>query len=225
MKNNIVIIVEARSNSKRLPKKHFFIVKKKMMIDHLIERLKPTKKQIIIATTTNKNDNKFEIVAKKNKVNYFRGGEKNVLLRVINAAKYFDANIICRVTGDSPLIDHKIVTRCIKCFLKNKSKLDYLETDNNIPIGTGCSVFNLKSLIKSYNLNKSKKNLEHVTWYLKKNPKIFNSKILKFLSYKNNNKSSYTLDTKEDLKKIRKIFNFFNKNNMTTKQIVKFLNL
>ncbi len=225
MKNNIVIIVEARSNSKRLPQKHFFIVKKKMIIDHLIERLKPIKKQIIIATTTNKNDDKFEIVAKKNKINYFRGGEKNVLLRVINAAKYFDANIICRVTGDSPLIDHKIVTRCIKCFLKNKSNLDYLETDNNIPIGTGCSVFSLKSLIKSYNLNKSKKNLEHVTWYLKKNSKIFNSKILKFPLYKNYNKFSYTLDTKEDLKKIRKIFNFFNKNNMTTKQIVKFLNL
>ena len=99
MKNNIVIIVEARSNSKRLPKKHFFIVNKKMMIDHLIERLKPLKNQIIIATTTNKNDDRFKIVAKKNKVNIFRGSEKNVLLRVINAAKYFNASIICRVTG------------------------------------------------------------------------------------------------------------------------------
>ena len=225
MKNNIAIIVEARSNSKRLPKKHFFIVKKKMMIDHLIERLKPIKKQIIIATTRNKNDDKFEIIAKKNKVNYFRGGEKNVLLRVINAAKYFDANIVCRVTGDSPLIDHKIVSRCINYFVKNKLNLDYLETDEQVPIGTGCSVFKVKSLIKSYNLNKSKKNLEHVTWYLKNSPKIFSLKTLKFPNYKNNNKFSYTLDTKEDLKKIRKIFNFFNKNNMTTKQIVKFLNL
>ena len=163
-------------------------------------------------------------MAKKNKVNFFRGSEKNVLLRVINSAKYFDANIICRVTGDSPLIDHKIVTRCINYFFKNKSNLDYLETDNHLPIGTGCSVFKVKSLIKSYNLNKSQKNLEHVTWFLKNNPKIFNLKILKFPSYKNYNKFSYTLDTKKDLKKIRKIFNFFNKNNMSTKQIVKFLN-
>ena len=224
MKDTIVVI-PAHLNSKRLPKKHFFIVNKKMMIDHLIERLKPTKKQIIIATTTNKNDDRFKIVAKKNKVNIFRGSEKNVLLRVINAAKYFNASIICRVTGDSPLIDHKIVTRCIKYFLKNKSNLDYLETDNHIPIGTGCSVFKIKSLIKSYNLNKSKKNLEHVTWFLKNNPKIFNLKILKFSSYENYNNFSYTLDTKEDLKKIRKIFNSFKKNNMSTKQIIKFLNL
>ena len=85
-------------------------------------------------------------------------------------------------------------------------------------------MFKVKSLIKSYNLNKSQKNLEHVTWFLKNNPKIFNLKILKFPSYKNYNKFSYTLDTKKDLKKIRKIFNFFNKNNMSTKQIVKFLN-
>tara|TARA_B110000259_G_C13930098_1_gene368557 strand:+ start:96 stop:773 length:678 start_codon:yes stop_codon:yes gene_type:complete len=224
LRNNIVIIVEARSNSKRLPKKHFFIAINKMMIDHLIERLKPSITQIIIATTTNKSDDKFEIVAKKNNINCFRGSENNVLLRVIKAASCFKANIICRVTGDSPLIDHKIVTKSINYFVKNKSNLDFLETDNNLPIGTGCSVFKVKSLIKSYNLNKSQKNLEHVTWFLKNNPKIFNLKILKFPSYKNYNKFSYTLDTKKDLKKIRKIFNFFNKNNMSTKQIVKFLN-
>ena len=175
-----------------------------MIIDHLIERLKPIKNRIIIATTKNKRDDKFEIIAKRNNVNFFRGSEKNVLLRVIKAAQYFNVNIICRVTGDSPLIDHKIVSRCINHFIKNKLNLDYLETDDQIPIGTGCSVFKVKSLIKSYNLDKSKENLEHVTWYLKNNPKIFNVKTLKLSSYKSNNRFSYTLDTKNDLKKNKK---------------------
>ncbi len=224
MTKNISLIIEARSTSRRLPNKHFLKANNKMMIEHQIERLKILKKvNIIIATTKNKSDDKFEKISKKLKINIFRGSEKNVLLRVISAAKFFNENIICRVTGDSPLIDAKIVKKCIKYFLNNK-KIDYLESDKNLPVGTGCSVSKLSCLIKSYNLNKSKKNLEHVTWFIKNNPKKFNIKFLKFPSYLHGKEISFTLDTKDDFKKIKNIFaKFKNKKKINCENVVKFL--
>ena len=52
---NIVSIIEARMNSKRLPGKVLLPAQKISMLEHLVERLKTIKiiDQIVVATTVN----------------------------------------------------------------------------------------------------------------------------------------------------------------------------
>ena len=143
-KKKIGIIVEVRSNSSRLPNKHFLLVLKKPIIEFLIKRLKKVTNvdAIIIATTTNKNDDKLCMIAKKNEIKYFRGSEENVTDRVLQTAKKYKLEIICRVTGDCPIIDPYLIEQLIDTFLVNFDKIDYVSNSQlGLPNGMGCEVF------------------------------------------------------------------------------------
>ena len=61
------VIIQARMNSKRLPGKVLLKVNNKTMLEYLIERVKKIKstKNIIVATTLNKNDSKIKINLKQ----------------------------------------------------------------------------------------------------------------------------------------------------------------
>ena len=65
--NKVIIIVVARSKSKRLPQKALLKITDKTMIEHLLLRLKknnPSKK-ILLCTTKDKSDNQLEKIGKK----------------------------------------------------------------------------------------------------------------------------------------------------------------
>jgi spore coat polysaccharide biosynthesis protein SpsF len=175
VKNKISIIIEARSTSKRLPKKILLKVKKKTLLEHLINRLKKVKKinNIIIATTTNYQDDKIVALAKKNKVNYYRGSELNVLDRVIKAAKKFNTNIIVRVTSDCPIIDIHLVDQCLEIFLNNSIDIVSNAFLRSYPDGMDVEILKLSTLQKSYKYAHNPFLREHITLAIKNNPRIF----------------------------------------------------
>ena len=87
----IGVIIEARMCSTRLPGKVLLKVKNKTMLEMIIDRINLIKKikTTIVATTTNKNDDKIVKWCKTKKIDYFRGSEENVLNRVYLTAKKF----------------------------------------------------------------------------------------------------------------------------------------
>lgn len=130
MRKKIVAIVEARLNSKRFSGKVLKKINGKEILKIILERLKHSKKidKIVVATTNNRQDDKIIRII-KGKYNYFRGSEKNVLKRVIDAADKFNANLIVRLTADNPLIDAKTIDYMLNFYSKN-TQIDYL-TNNN----------------------------------------------------------------------------------------------
>ena len=81
MVKNIVCIVQARMNSKRLPGKVLMKLNKRFnTLEFLIFRLKKSKEisKIIVACTKNKRDEKNNKIFKKNEDRFFRGSENNV---------------------------------------------------------------------------------------------------------------------------------------------------
>ncbi len=176
----VSVIIEARLGSKRLPNKIILKIKKYLFIEYLIKRLKLSKKinEIIIATTDLPQDRKLVNIAKKNKIKYFQGSEKDVLKRVIDTGKKFKCKTIVRVTSDCPVLDISILDQAIDMFKKNKC--DYLSNSHvrGYPDGMDVEVFDLKTLIKSYKFAKNKKYKEWTTWSIKKNPKIFKKLLL-----------------------------------------------
>jgi len=239
MKNyfpKVDIIVEARTNSKRLPGKVLKKVCNKTLLELMIERLKRIKNanNIIIATTKLKIDDKIVAVAKKLNVKFFRGSEEDVLGRVSAAAKRFETDIIVEITGDTPLIDPKISDSIIQFFLKESKKFDYVSNDLGIhnkkykmlsPIGLSTKVFSTKLLRRISKTTSNPLDREHVANYIVKNPKKF-----RLYNYKINKKISrpdlrFTLDYKEDFLVIKKIFqNLYYKNSsFDTYDIINFL--
>ena len=107
--------------SSRLPGKHLMEVLGRPILSYLLDRLKTVESidSIIITTTENSTDDVLVEFTKQNKVEIYRGDEDDVMGRVLDAAKYFKADIICEVTGDCPIIDPQLVEQVIQTYLYN----------------------------------------------------------------------------------------------------------
>ena len=105
------VIISCRYNSKRLPGKALLKFGKYSAISLLINRIKKSNyiKNIVLATSLQKEDNHIELEAKKNNIYIFRGSLNNVLDRYVKAAQFYGIEYIIRVTGDCPFIDGELI--------------------------------------------------------------------------------------------------------------------
>ena len=95
VQKKILIIIQARIGSSRLPGKVLKKIVGRPILWHIVNRLKALKnKKIIIATSKSIKDKKIIQFCKKNELDYFAGSEKNVLDRFYKAAKKFNASNI-----------------------------------------------------------------------------------------------------------------------------------
>ena len=127
---------------------------------------------IIVATTTNKNDDILVKYLKKMNLKYFRGSEENVLDRVYKAAKHFHVKIIAQITGDCPIIDPRLISQAINTYFNNKADYVSNSTIRSYPDGMDVAIFPTASLAKVRLNTKNKNDLEHVTLYYKKSKEI-----------------------------------------------------
>jgi len=203
-----LIIIQARTGSKRLPGKVLMKIQKKPILEHIVNFLKFSKKadQIIVATTNLKSDDKIEKLCEKINVSCFRGSSSNVLKRFFECAVIFEGDIIVRITADNPLIDPKLVDKAITQLVNEK--LDYVSNmiHQSYPEGYLVEVFTIDTLKRVYENFQDKKSKEHVTFQLRQFPRGF--KIGEFSAPKNKQRPKWrlTVDYKEDLKIIKEIF-------------------
>lgn len=214
--NMITAIIQARMGSTRLPGKVMMLIRNKPVLHYVVKQTLAAKliDNVIIATTRSPDDNAIVNFCKKNNLKYFRGSEIDVLSRYYHCAKKFNCKIIVRITSDCPLIDPTIIDSAIKKFVKKS--YDYLSNDMEktynkwkdsacgFPQGMYVGIVNYKTLKKIYNHAKHSYEREHVFPYVQYNPKSF-----KISNIKNKINLSYircTIDRKEDIKFIRKIY-------------------
>ena len=198
----MVVFIQARSNSKRFPNKVLKEIYDHPMILHVVNRVKKSKfmKKVIVATSKKKSDDKLVGMLKKNKINFFRGELNNVASRFLELAKRKKLKYFMRVSGDSPLIDPKIIDRA--SIIKKKFKNADIITNvfpRSYPKGMSVEIIKVSTLRN--NIEKMKKNdLEHVTKYFYRNYKKFN--IINFKNISDKKTMKFSIDTKNDLKKI-----------------------
>ena len=118
----MICIIQARTGSTRFRNKILNKINSLTLLEILIKRLKRSKKirKIVVATTTLKADNIIASICKKNKVDFFKGSEKNVLSRYYNCWKIFGKKNedIIRITSDCPLSDPKIIDSIANLHIK-----------------------------------------------------------------------------------------------------------
>jgi spore coat polysaccharide biosynthesis protein SpsF (cytidylyltransferase family) len=206
MTKKVIIILQARCGSKRLPNKVLKKIKGVPMAVLCAKRLKNTGKNLIVATSIDNSDDKLIQKLKYEKINYFRGEIDNVLSRYIEISKKLKNNdIIIRATADNPVPDGILVDELIKEF--KSLKVNFFRLDHklhNLPRGICLEIFTVSKIRELSKLKLSKSEREHVTLriYKKKEKNIIESfKLSNDLSNLN-----FSVDTKKNLKDVRRIF-------------------
>ena len=203
----MLCIIQARSNSKRFKNKVLHLIYGIPIIQHIVNRIKQSKKmtKLIVSSSSKKSDDNLISYLKKNRIKFFRGDLENVAMRLYETAKANKAKSFVRISGDSPLIDPKLLDKAIKISLKEK-KYDIVTNvfPRTFPKGQSVEVIKT-SIIKKYSKNFSKLDKEHVTKYFYDNSNKF---LIKNFTFDGNNKIiKLAIDTKKDLKNILKRFN------------------
>ena len=145
-KPKIVIVLQCRFRSKRLYGKAMLpLVKEMSVLEFLLRRMLLVKNvdKLVLTTGAHKSNDILKKIAKKLKISFFEGPEKNVIKRFCLVAKKTKADIIVRVCGDNPLTDPYLISKQINYFLSKQDKIDHLSTfeQNTIPYGAGCAIF------------------------------------------------------------------------------------
>ena len=205
-------IIQARMSSTRLPGKVMIkIDKENTILDCVVNQLQDSKeiKNIVIATTDQKEDDVIVEFLQKRKMKYFRGSEKDVLDRYYQCAKKFNFSKIIRITSDNPLIDYEIADMVVKHFKSNN--YDYITTDlpldtfhRTYPLGYAVEVFTFSALENAWKNAKLPSEREHVTPYFYKNKEIFRQTSIQ--NSEDLSRFRCTVDTKYDLELIQKIY-------------------
>ena len=218
-----VIILQARTNSSRLPKKVLADVgANKTLIEFLLSRLIQCSlvDEIVVATTDHESDNKLTSIVRSHGIKVVRGSEENVLNRFCLAAKEIPSKNYIRITGDCPLVDPKLIDRTIDFF--ENGNFDYVSNSYppTFPDGMDVEIFNREVLFEADLLSKNKFEREHVTPWIRNNNELKKGclKNIKDLS-----ESRWTVDEKEDLELIRTIISHFKfKNDFSLDDILLF---
>lgn len=139
-----IATIEARMTSSRLPGKVLLPVLGRPLLDLMIERVQRCARidQVVVATTTNAEDDAVEAVATARGAGCFRGSEQDVMVRVLGAAEAFEADLIVELTGDCPLIDPAIVDAVVDHH--HATGADYtsnVHAGDRYPLGMAVEVF------------------------------------------------------------------------------------
>ena len=128
---NCDIFIPVRLNSSRLPKKHLQPLNGKPALKHLVERVSMCQeiRSIIVCCTTDSTDDELIDFLMKENIKFFRGNEKDILQRFLDASKKFDTDIIIDVEGDKIYTDPDYVDK-ITNMLKT-SKSDFVIGNNS----------------------------------------------------------------------------------------------
>lgn len=212
---DVLILIQARMGSTRLPGKVLLPFGSSTIIGYLYNKLLKAKfsvNQICIATTTNTIDNELIKYLKKLNIQYFSGSENNVLSRYQEASKIFNKNIIVRLTADNPLIDANLLKCCIRFHMNglyNVTSTRKIELNRKVnrflPKGSSIDIFEKKTLLEISHDNCDEFEKEHVIPALFKHNNykvnLFQIGNLKRCGIDFNDIIAMSIDTKSDYEK------------------------
>ena len=206
----LVTIIQARMTSSRLPEKVLADICGKPSLQIMLERISMSTSvgKVVVATTINTSDD--PIVKLCNKIGYktFRGDEFDVLGRILQAAESENAEVVVRLTADCPMIDPGVIDEVVTTFSINNH--DYLSNtiERTYPDGLDVEVMSINALREAHKKAVAPFLREHVTPYISgKRPDLgagdFRIDQIRFAA--DFSHIRWTLDTKEDLQRIRSL--------------------
>lgn len=226
MIEKIIIGIQARTNSSRLPNKVLATINGEKLIFLMVKRLKSVKNisDIIICTTNENSDKKLIGIAKKRKITVFGGSTNDLLDRFYQMGIKFNATIIVRINADCPLMDPNLIEKGLDKFMKSKKRPDLVTNAlvDTFPDGMQFGIFNFETIKKMWKTVNEPFWREYFFRYMLEKEEKF--EIVNLTNSKNLSHLRWTVDYKEDLEFVRAIVRKLKTHNFTMKQILSLLN-
>ena len=218
----IVTVVQARTGSSRLPNKVMMPILGEPLLLKMLERVMAAETigLLVVATSTNKEDDTIEELCKVNGINCFRGHPTDLLDRHYQVSKKYNADAVVKIPSDCPLIDPSIIDKVITFYLDNVESFDYVSNLHpaSYPDGNDVEIMKFSALEIAWQNCKKNFEREHTTPFIWENPdkfRIGNVNWNEGIDYSTTHR--WTIDYEEDYLFIKKIYEeLYNKNRLFT---------
>jgi spore coat polysaccharide biosynthesis protein SpsF len=205
-----VAIIQGRMGSSRLPGKILLDIAGEPMLMRVVGRVRRAKTvdEVVFATTTERSDDPVAEFCQTHAIALWRGSLPDVLDRFYQAARYYHAETVVRITADCPLLDPGLVDETVALFsaqgadfATNRLPPPYQRT---YPIGLDCEVCTFAALERAWQEATAPYEREHVMPYLYDVEGRFKTVVLDYRV--NYGSLRWTVDTEEDLELVRQIY-------------------
>ena len=173
----IVIAIQARMTSSRLPGKVLLPSCGKPLLAHMIERVQLAKEadDLVIATTTEREDDIIVDLCRSLQVPWVRGHPEDCLARHVDAAKHMDADAIVKIPSDCPMIDPEVIDTVLGAYRRMAGQVDYVGNlhPGSWPDGNDVEGMSRDALLRATTEATAPFDREHTTPYLWSNPERF----------------------------------------------------
>lgn len=211
-RQNNLIIIQGRMGSKRFPGKTLYPLSGKPSLVHLLESLFQgfPREQIVIATSRLEQDDPIEQIARSVNLKFHRGDPENVALRFFEIIEKYEPAYFTRVSGDSPLMDYRIIHQVISGFEEINPDIATTALTRTFPSGMNVEVVSSHIFLQEYLHFINSEHFEHVTKYFYEHSSLFNIKSID-CDIPGASKCKFSFDTSEDLRRLESLFASFNK--------------
>lgn len=211
--------------STRLPGKVLEDLAGEPMLARVVNRTRWAKTLdiVVVATTTQPVDDAIVLLCEKQGWSFFRGSEGDVLDRYYQAALAFKADAVVRITSDCSLTEPEIIDKVVTEFLSHYPQAEYVSNNlqRTFPLGLDVEVMSFGALEKAWQEDSNPSWREHVTPYIWHHPEKF--KIRNIANDTDYSFMRWTVDTIEDLTFVRKIYNYFQNDTFSWREVLHLL--
>ncbi len=207
----MLVVVQARTSSTRLPGKVLKPLAGKPLLERMLERLRAasTPFDLVVATTTDPQDDAIAELAARLDVRAFRGHPTDLLDRHVRAARWHQADEVVKIPSDCPLIAPEVVDRVLGAWLTSDRRLDYSSNLHppTYPDGNDVEVMPIEALELAWRDAQKPHEREHTTSFLWDQPERFRLANVAWetgLDYSMSHR--FTIDYLEDYEFIRSVY-------------------
>lgn len=211
MAEKVVIVVQARMSSSRLPGKVMLPILGESLLYRMIERIHMIrhKAEIIVATSQESSDDIISHESARIGVACYRGSLNNLLDRHYQAGKQFGATTVLKIPSDCPLIDPRIIDEALDFYYAVPGKYDYVSNLHpaTFPDGNDVEIMTMDCLEQTWKEAARQLELEHTTPYIWENPEKFRIGNVPLPSGEDYSMSHrFTIDYEADYQFIKRVF-------------------
>ena len=205
----VVAIIQARMGSTRLPGKVLEDIHGHSMLNRVVRRTRQANRldDVLIATSTAAQDDAVALECRQIGVPCFRGSEQDVLDRYFAAAEAARAEVVVRVTSDCPLIDGSLIDRVVATFCDQRPDYASNFLQRTYPRGLDNEAFHFEGLARAWCEAEAPYQRVHVTPYFYEHPECF--RLLAVTHDTDLSEGRWTVDTPDDLRFVRSVYDCF----------------
>jgi len=202
-----VAIVQARTTSSRFPGKVLADLAGQPVLSWVLRRAQASAvEDVVVATTVNVADDPLVAIAEREGARWFRGDERDVLGRYVQAAREARADAVVRLTADCPMLDAVVIDLVIEA-LHEPPAADYSANviERTFPQGLDAEALSFEALLRADRLGTSPDAREHVTWFIREErPDLFD--IRSVTAGTDDSDLEWSIDRPGDLERVRGLF-------------------